>query len=84
MIEQTPRTPAVRIRVEQGRRIRDLRKFKKLSQEAVAEQVGVTKAAVSDWERGVSSPRDVHQVAVAKALGCPWSTLFQPPTDVAA
>jgi len=32
------------------------RKQKKITQEALAEQIGVTKAACGQWERGLTSP----------------------------
>lgn len=72
----TPKTPAEAIRRRQGAEIRKFREFRKLSQATLAETVGVTKAAVSDWERGNSSPRQHLQVGIAKALEVPWSSLF--------
>lgn len=77
IVTQTaPKTPAQAIRIRQGEDIRKFREFRTLSQSGLAEVVGVTKAAVSDWERGVSSPRPHLQVAVANALGVPWSSIF--------
>lgn len=70
------KTPAEALRRRRGAKLREFREFRELSQSALAGQVGVTKAAVSDWERGKSWPRPHHQVAVAKALGAPWSALF--------
>lgn len=72
------RTPAGEIRERQGRKIRQFREVQspRMTQGDLAELVGVTKAAVSDWERGISSPRQHHQVAVARALKAPWSVLF--------
>lgn len=47
-----------------------------MTQQQLADQVGVTKAAVSDWELGKSTPRQGYQVAVAKSLSTTWSALF--------
>lgn len=69
-------TLAEGIRQRQGAKLRDFRKLRDLTQAQVAGAVGVTKAAVSDWETGGSSPRQHHQVAIAKALNAPWSALF--------
>lgn len=84
MITQPPRTPAAAMRVRQGNKIKEYRKLRKLSglpssQQWLAAQCGVTKAAVSEWERGVSSPRQHVQLEIAKALNAPWYVLFAPP-----
>lgn len=47
-----------------------------MTQQHIAAELGVTKAAVSSWECGNSTPRQAHQVALAKVLGSPWSALF--------
>ena len=39
-----------------GNRIKNLRKERHLSQEYVAEQIGVSRPSVSKWESGVSRP----------------------------
>lgn len=70
------KTPAQAIREKQGKKIRDFRQFREQSQAVLAESIGVTKAAVSDWENGNSSPRQHLQVAIAKQLGVPWSSIF--------
>lgn len=78
-----PKTPAAGIRQRQGHTIRKFRTFKKLSQEHLAGTLGVTKAAVSSWERGESSPRQHLQVELAKALEVPWSSIFGLDREVA-
>ena len=75
-MEPAPKTPAEGLRKRQGERIKLWRTTHKLSQAQLAEAVGVTKAAVSEWESGKSSPRQLHQVAIARALKTPWSALF--------
>lgn len=64
------------LRQRQGDSIRRYRKAHKMSQAGLAEAVGVTKAAVSEWENGKSSPRPHHQIAIARAFRAPWSVLF--------
>lgn len=82
--------PARRIRQHQGRRLRELRQLRQMTLRSLAarmsEQPGVTvtAAAISEWERGVSTPRQHMQVAVARALDVPWSTLFGLDGEVAS
>lgn len=73
-----PKTPAERIRKKQGEQIRHYRTMYKLSQAELASRLDppVTKAAVSEWERGVSSPRRHLQVQLAREFSAPWSVLF--------
>jgi len=67
------------IRERQGAKIKQYRRtILRESQEVFAARFGVTKAAVSDWERGASTPRPHLQVAIAKELNAPWSVLFSP------
>lgn len=40
--------------IQLGTNLADMRKRKSLSQEALAEKLGVSRQAVSKWERGVS------------------------------
>lgn len=76
-------TPARALRTKQGARIREYRRLCKLSQEQLAAAVGVSKAAVSQWETGVTSPQETIRVVIAQTLGCPWQVLFNP-EEVAA
>lgn len=76
VVEPAAKTPAAAIRERQGRKIRDFRKFRNLSQAGLAGPLGVTKAAVSEWESGKSTPRPHLQVTIAKTLGVPWSSIF--------
>jgi transcriptional regulator with XRE-family HTH domain len=74
--------PAKRIRLAQGSKLRALREFRgwtlRVLAEKMSEQEGisVTSAAISEWERGVSTPRQHMQVAVARALDTPWASVF--------
>lgn len=72
------------IRANQGRKIRQFRKLHDLSQAGLGAKVNVSAAAVSEWERGLSSPRPHLQVLIAKALQAPWSVLFGLDSESAA
>lgn len=52
-----------------GQRIRDRRKAAGMTQEALAKQCGVSRAAVAQWEGGVTKPSLDHLQRVAEALG---------------
>lgn len=53
-----------------GERIKQRRKAARLTQQQLAEQVGVSRAAVAQWESGdTKSVRPAHLLAAAKALG---------------
>jgi transcriptional regulator with XRE-family HTH domain len=56
--------------------LKRLRKAKKLSQEQLAEKIGVTQAAVQRWESGERTPhmKDISQIT--KALECKTEDLF--------
>lgn len=52
-----------------GNEIRQLRKKLRLSQEGLANLIGVSRSAVYDWEREAYSPEGENLVNLAKALG---------------
>lgn len=76
--------PGKRIRKRQGDLIRTVRGMRGLNVKQLAEAINalevpglkVTAGAVSHWENGHASPRQVTQLAIAKVLNVPWSTLF--------
>lgn len=70
--------PAKRIRLKQGQAIRSTRLIRQMSVEDLAEMMDppVTPGAVRHWETGRYSPRQHHQVQIARALGVPWGVLF--------
>ena len=51
-----------------GKRIETLRKSKKISQEDIAEKVGVSRMTVYKWESGTSLPNYANMQALARAL----------------
>lgn len=68
--------PAKRIRKAQGKKLRQARKLKQISRQELADALKVTVGAVSQWENGTTSPRQHHQLAIAKHLDIPWSFIF--------
>jgi putative transcriptional regulator len=76
LMRDTPKSPSAAIRQKQGNTIRQYRKLRKMSQADLAAAVGVTKAAVSEWEKGYSSPRPHLQIAIAQAFDAPWNAIF--------
>ena len=52
-----------------GQIIKRLRKERGLTQESLAERIGVTFQAVSKWENGTSDPSTVNLLALAKLYG---------------
>lgn len=59
-----------------GLRIKFLRKQKDLTQEKLAEYLGVSFQAVSKWETGVASPDLSMIIPLARLLGCSTDELF--------
>lgn len=59
-----------------GQRIKAARKLRKLSQEVVAEALGVTKQAVSGWERGRETPEVPRLMPIARRLKVPVEWLL--------
>lgn len=59
-----------------GRRIRKRRTALGLSQEAVAQACGVTRASVSQWEKGETVMSGPNLVALARVLETPESVII--------
>ena len=47
-------------------RIQSLRKARGISQEELADKIGVSRQAVSKWEKGQSDPSTTNLIALAK------------------
>ena len=61
-----------------GQSIAARRKELKLSQEYIAEQLGVSRQAVSKWENGQSEPTAKNLVELARLFGMTVSELVEP------
>ena len=60
-----------------GETIRNVRQEKKLSQEFVAEALGVSRQAVSKWENGTSDPSTSNLIALSKLFDIPVEDLIK-------
>lgn len=67
-----------------GNSIRLQRKAMQLSQQELADRVGVTQGAVAQWEKGLFAPSPDHQLAIANSLGVAARLLFEYPQEVVA
>ena len=54
--------------VETAQRLADLRRSKGFSQEGLARKLGLSRQAVSKWERAESSPDTENLISLAKPL----------------
>ncbi|MDR2492335.1 MAG: helix-turn-helix transcriptional regulator [Coriobacteriales bacterium] len=62
--------------VEIAQRLAELRRQKGYSQEELAEQLGISRQAVSKWERAESSPDTDNLIALARLYGCSLDDLL--------
>ena len=58
-------------------KIQEVRRNKGITQNELAEKVGVTQGAVYQWETGKANPTADKLPALAKALGCMIDDLFE-------
>lgn len=59
--------------------IRKLREAANLTQNEIAEKIGVDRTAVVKWETGVAFPTSAKLPKLAEVLGCSISDLFAVP-----
>lgn len=59
-------------------RLIELRKSHQLSQEALSEKLGVSRQAISKWERGESSPDTDNLIALAAIYGITLDDILNP------
>ena len=71
------RKEAKTVRTTLGEKLRENRVRCKLSQEFVAEAVGVSRQAVSKWENGISDPSTSNLIALAKLYGLSAEELLE-------
>ena len=71
--------PAAQTRVNKslGETIKERRVALQMTQEFVAEQLGVSRQAVSKWENGTSDPSTSNLFALAKLFGIPVEELLK-------
>jgi transcriptional regulator with XRE-family HTH domain len=62
--------------VEIAQRLADLRRSNGLSQEALAERLGLSRQAISKWERAESSPDTDNLIALARLYGTSLDALL--------
>lgn len=60
-----------------GRRLRQIRRSRELSQEALADRAGVHPKHLSEIERANKDPRATTVIKLADALGVPVSELYE-------
>lgn len=60
-----------------GEKIRKLRKLQGMSQETLAERIGVTRQTISLWERNAVEPDMVNLMALCEALNIPLQKLLE-------
>lgn len=56
--------------------LRDLRQKRKLTQQDLADKLGVSRVAVTKWETGEAYPRAELLPKIAEVLRCKIDTLF--------
>lgn len=54
---------------ESGKKIANLRRKLGMTQEELAKKVGVTVAAIGNYESGIRAPKDIIKMKLADALG---------------
>lgn len=62
-------------------RIQQLRKRKGISQEELADRIGVSRQAVSKWENGTSDPSTSNLLAIARLYGVSAEELLRSAGD---
>ena len=75
--EKPIRQETAAVRKSLGETIKDHRTRCKMTQEFVAEHLGVSRQAVSKWENGTSDPSTVNLLALAKLFGVSASELLK-------
>ncbi len=65
-------------------RIRELRELAGMTQQQVADSMGVLQSAVSNWESEVALPRARQLPLLARVLGCSIDELFAQDPEAAS
>ena len=75
--ERTVSQETLAVRKSLGETIKDHRTRCKMTQEFLAEHLGVSRQAVSKWENGTSDPSTANLLALAKLFGVSASELLK-------
>ena len=75
--ERKPDAQTQVVRKSLGEAIKDHRTRCGMTQEFLAEQLGVSRQAVSKWENGTSEPSTTNLMALAKRFGIPAEELLR-------
>lgn len=67
----------VQLKKQFGKRVQQLRQAKKITQEELAEKVGVSIESISNIERGIHGPSFDNLEKIILALNVPAKTLFE-------
>lgn len=59
-----------------GKRLREVRKSKKLTQQQIADEIGVNRGSYSNWEKGKREPSFENLVKLADLLDVSLDWLF--------
>lgn len=59
-----------------GEKIKELRIEKSLSQQQLAQQIGVSQKAIDYWERSVNEPKACYVIALVRAFGISFDEFF--------
>ena len=71
------RKESAAVRKTLGETLKEHREACKMTQEFVAEHLGVSRQAVSKWETGASDPSTANLIALAKLFGVDPSVLLK-------
>lgn len=72
----------ITMNIEIANRLVNLRKEKNLSQEALAEKLGISRQAVSKWERAEASPDTDNLILLARLYGVSLDELLQTEDEI--
>jgi transcriptional regulator with XRE-family HTH domain len=67
----------VQLKKQFGKRVQQLRQARKITQEELAEKVGVSIESISNIERGIHGPSFDNLEKIVLALQVPAKTLFE-------
>lgn len=60
--------------MELGERLYQLRRERRMSQEALADALGVSRQSVSKWENGASTPTWINSSGWGSSSASPWTS----------